>query len=72
MNLNNISVSGLLAGLIFGTLGLYVLRLAKREANMGALGIGMAMMIYPYFVESAWLTWGIGVGLTVMAVRSLR
>jgi hypothetical protein len=60
----NFSVSSIAAGFIFGVIGLYLVRRAKREANIASLLIGVAMMIYPYFIENDYLIWGIGVALT--------
>jgi hypothetical protein len=37
----------------------------KKAARFSAMGIGMALMVYPYFVDTAWLLWGIGFALCV-------
>lgn len=63
----NFSVSGLAAGFVFGVIGLFLVRRAKREAHIPSLFIGVAMMAYPYFVENAYLLWGIGVVLLFAA-----
>ena len=59
----NFSVSSLVAGFFFGVWGLYLVRRAKREAHPPSLAIGLALLVYPYFVENAYLLWGIGTAL---------
>ena len=65
----NLSVSGIAAGLLFGTVGLYYLRIGKREAIVACSVIGVAMMAYPYFIENEVLLWGVGCALWFMAYR---
>jgi hypothetical protein len=67
----NFSVNNLMAGLIFGSLGLYFLRLGKREGNLRLLSIALALILYSYFVENPYMIWVAGIGLTVLAYRSL-
>ncbi len=64
------SVSSIMAGFVFGTFGLYFMRLGKKDANIRQAVIGMLMLVYPYFVENPWLNWGIGVVLFYFAYRS--
>ena len=66
------SAANLIAGILFGLVGLYVLRIAKKDANLIGISLGLALMIYPYFVTSAWANFAIGLVLSVLAVRSLR
>ena len=63
----HISVSQIVAGIIFGVIGMYVFRIGKRNAHFTHLFIGIGLMAYPYFVRSDWATWGIGVALTALA-----
>ncbi len=59
-SLLDFSVSGLIAGFIFGIVGLYLFRQGKKRANFHMLIIGILLMIYPYFTAGPWQDWGIG------------
>jgi hypothetical protein len=61
------SPSSLIAGLVFGVIGLSVFRLGKRDLNFPLVFTGLTLMIYPYFTPNAWLTWGVGVALCVLS-----
>lgn len=61
------SFSSLLAGLIFGIIGLWVFRQGKRNSNMKVLSVGLALMIYPYFTTGPWMDWGLGAALCGLA-----
>lgn len=68
----NLDLNSILAGVLFGLVGLYVFRAAKRDGNLLAVSMGLALMIYPYFVSGPWLTWGLGVALSFFSFRALR
>ena len=68
----NFTLSGILAGLIFGTFGIYFVKHGRREAHIESVLIGIALMAYPYFVENDFLLWGIGVGLLFVGYRMNR
>lgn len=53
-------VPSLIAGLIFGIVGLYVFRRGRKESSMRLVMLGLALMIYPYFVDGATLNWVVG------------
>jgi len=53
----------LLAGFIFGTLGLGAYSYGKTLNRWQPRVIGLSLILYPYFVSIPWLLWGIGVGL---------
>jgi multisubunit Na+/H+ antiporter MnhE subunit len=57
------SFSSLMSGFIFGVIGFYVVRHAKKDANIIAVVLGIALMIYPYFVSGDWLPWIVGIAL---------
>jgi hypothetical protein len=63
------SISSLAAGFIYGVIGIYLVRQARKTANWAHFGIGMSLMIYPYFVTSAYLLWGIGAALLYVAYK---
>lgn len=56
--------STLIAGFIFGILGFWLFREGKKRQNFYVLIIGILLMAYPYFVNSALVTWLIGGALT--------
>ena len=58
-----LSIPSILANLLFGTIGFFVFLQGKKQANFKTLGIGIALMVYPYFVSNSFLLYGIGVGL---------
>ncbi len=68
----NFSVSGLLAGLLFGVLGVYFFRVGRRDVKTDLLAYGLILMIYPFFVTNDWLIWGIGAGVTALCFRSIK
>jgi len=55
--------STLIWGVIFGSIGMAYLVYGKKRQRLGALLAGLGLCVYPYFVDSAWLTPVIGVGL---------
>ena len=57
-------VPSLIAGLIFGIVGLYVFRRGRKESSMRLVMLGLALMIYPYFVDGAAMNWIVGFVLT--------
>ena len=63
----SIDVSSLMAGFIFGVIGLWMWREGRRRENDYLPWIGVALMIYPYFVDGAKLNWGIGIILCIVA-----
>ena len=53
----------LFAGLLFGTVGLAAFVYGKKNASWRPMVIGVALMVYPYFIEQTWLLYGVGVAL---------
>ena len=63
----NLSISGILAGVLFGMIGFVAFNYGRKNESFRAMGIGAALMIYPYLVPEsapAIVLYGIGVGLT--------
>ena len=50
--------------IVFSAVGLAAFRRGKREGNMICLLLGIALMVYPYFVEGLALNALIGVALS--------
>ncbi len=57
------SMSTIIAGLIFGAIGLYAYRWGKKRDNRYVYWTGITMMVYPMFIQSNKLTWSIGLAL---------
>lgn len=69
MSLGNFSISTLIAGFIFGVIGMYMIKRAKSEAHVPYFIIGLVLLIYPYFIENVFLVWGLGAGLVFLAFK---
>ena len=63
----DMSVSSIAASLLFGTIGLWILREAKRRGNLKLIPIGILLMAYTYFTANPYLDWGLGVTLCASA-----
>lgn len=68
--LSDFSIWSLVAAIIFGLLGWAVYRKGRRESQIHLAVIGIVMMIYPYFTNSAKADWGIGIVLTALVYYS--
>jgi len=55
------------AGLIFGIIGFWLFRIGRKNQNRPIIFIGIAMMVYPYFIEGRVLNWVIGIFLSCAA-----
>ena len=56
-----------LAGsIIFGAIGFAVFIYGKKQKNFKALVVGVALMAYPYFIESSYLITAIGLVLSAL------
>lgn len=58
------STAAIFASIIFGSIGTGALIYGKKQRSLKALGIGIALMGYPYFIANPFLLYGIGIGLT--------
>lgn len=53
----------LLFGLIFGSIGLAYFIYGKKQANVMMRYCGIALMVYPYFIENKYAVLLIGIAL---------
>ena len=67
-SLSDISLSSIFAGFVFGVIGLYLLRAGKKYANVWHIVLGFTLMVYPYLVSGAWMTWAMGIVLVFVLV----
>lgn len=49
----------LFTGLIVGLIGTVIFLYGKKQQNLKCLGAGVVLCVFPYFVTSVLLTWGI-------------
>ena len=63
------SLSALLAGFVFGVIGVYWIKRGKTEAHPLSMFLGVALLVYPYFIENVYLLWGIGAVICIAAYK---
>lgn len=49
----------LLSGLFVGLLGMVLFMYGKKQQNLKCLGAGVVLCVFPYFVTSVLVMWGI-------------
>ena len=54
----------IIGGIIFGIIGWYAFIHGKKEKNWRPMVIGIALMVYPYFVTNTILAFAVGIALT--------
>jgi hypothetical protein len=64
-----VSFASLMAGLIFGGIGFWMIKEGKRRGELNIGFIGFALLVYTYFMPSPWLDWGVGIALCLLAWR---
>jgi hypothetical protein len=69
LGLGDLSMSTLFAGFAFGVFGWSFLKIGRKDGNVAFMLIGITLMVFPYFVSSSWLTWGIGIALMGLAYK---
>lgn len=61
------SLSSIVSGLLFGIIGMWLFGQGKKSSNLKFIGIGLALMVYPYFTRGPLADWGVGSVLCVVA-----
>ena len=54
----------ILGGIVFGIIGWYAFIHGKKERNWRAMGLGVALMVYPYFISNTIVAFLTGIALT--------
>lgn len=49
--------------IVFSVIGFAVFTYGRKQAAWRAAAIGVALMVYPYFVDRTWLLYAIGLAL---------
>jgi hypothetical protein len=57
----NFSTANLIGGFIFGSIGFIAFMYGKRMSLWGPMFLGLALMVYPYFVSNDVILWIAGV-----------
>jgi hypothetical protein len=60
------SFGNILVGLVFGGVGFVAFVWGKKNAEPRPLFIGLALMVYPYFIPNPWAAAAAGVVLTAL------
>lgn len=63
--------STLFAGLVFGAFGVSFFRLGKKRGRPLGIVTGLALILFPYFVENVYLLWGIGGALLIFGWKQV-
>lgn len=58
------SVWGLVGGMLFGGVGFVAFMYGKKNSEFRPMIIGVALMVYPYFLRGTILLFLVGIGLT--------
>lgn len=66
----DLSFSSLMAGLLFGSMGIYFIRRGKKEAHIPYALVGLCLLVFPYFIENTILLWALGLGLIVAGFKA--
>lgn len=64
-----LSFSSIAAGIIFGSFGLYAIKLGKKKSNVIQIIIGITLLTYSYFIPNLWINWGIGSVLLILLFK---
>jgi hypothetical protein len=59
----DLSASSLFASFLVGMIGLGLFIYGKKQTRLPQLVVGMALMVFPYFVESVLLVYAVSVAL---------
>ena len=62
----NITISSVLAGFIFGIVGLAAFMYGRKQSLLKPMLLGAVLMAYPYFVTNTAILWSAGVVLTAL------
>jgi hypothetical protein len=52
--------------IVFSFVGLAAFRYGKKNAEPRPIFLGLALMVYGYFVSNAWVSLGVGAALTAL------
>ena len=67
-DLAGISFATIIVAVVFSLVGFAAYRYGKKNGEPRQLFLGIALMAYGYFVSNAWVSFSIGVVLTLLLV----
>ena len=59
------SAAELFAAILFSTIGFAAFVYGKKSMRVGSMVLGVALMVYPYFISELWLVYALGCALCV-------
>ena len=62
----------LFSGLLIGLIGMAVFIYGKKQTDLKCLGVGVVLCVFPYFVTSLLLMWGLTVACLGLLYASAR
>jgi hypothetical protein len=68
----DLSAASLFASLLVGCVGMGLFLYGKKQARLPQLLVGIALMVFPYFVASALIVYAISAGLVVGLWAAVR
>jgi hypothetical protein len=68
----NLDGNQLLASLLVSSIGLGLFMYGKKQSRLPQMVVGVMLMVFPYFVSSAWLVLLIGAALLGLFWLALR
>ncbi len=66
MDLSKFSMAGILGGMIFSSIGFIAFIYGKKLGSFRPMVVGIALMLYPIFVQDTSYLYMIGVALTAL------
>ena len=57
------SAAELFAAILFSTIGFAAFVYGKKSTHVGPMVLGVALMVYPYFISELWLVYVLGCAL---------
>lgn len=63
--LGSISMATIVIAIVFSIVGYAAFRYGRKNHETKPLLIGIALMLYGYFVSNPWVSFGIGAALTI-------
>ncbi len=63
---SSFSFANIMAWIIFGIIGMAAFNFGRKEKAYRALGVGVVLMVYPYFISNTILLYAVGLGLCAL------
>jgi len=66
LSTSGFSFTNLIPGFIFSGIGFVAFIYGKKQDNFKSFSIGIALMVYPYFLTSTFWLYAVGIGLCLL------